>query len=234
MNALILDDEKSGLVVLKRLLEKSSHPFNAVYIAQTFNDAKTILLKKNVDVLFIDIKMPEGTGYDFLDQINYESYKIVVVTAHREPAVEAFEYGVTDYLLKPINKDRLETALDKIRDHKSQKEEVTSKISLREGDGFKVYDVEELEYIKADGPSSFLHFKRGIVRTSKKAIGHYQAILDPVQFFRIHHGYLVNLHCVKEYSLSDKKLILYSGEELPISVRKSSGFSKAIKNVAAK
>ena len=80
MNVLILDDENSGRQVLKKLLADYIPDATNVYLAEDFSSAQSILLKRDIDVILIDISMPEGTGFDFLDSLNYERYNIVFVT----------------------------------------------------------------------------------------------------------------------------------------------------------
>jgi two-component system LytT family response regulator len=240
MNVLILDDENSGRQVLKKLLADYIPDATNVYLAEDFSSAQSILLKREIDVILIDISMPEGTGFDFLDSLNYERYNIVFVTAHQEFALDAIKYRAFDYVLKPVSHLKLIDVFNVIKKRNNTAPFIRSSTNSTEGlkitisgeNTYSVYDLEGVSYIEANGPNTTVYFSNGVSKTSVKSIGHYETLLENASFFRIHHSTLINLKKVKSYSLLTFEVVLENNVILSLSKRKKVGFVQAIAQIS--
>lgn len=242
MNVLVLDDENSGRQVLKKLLAEYIPDVTHIYLAEDFKTAQGVLLKHDIDVILIDISMPEGTGFDFLEMLNYERYNIVFITAHQEFALDAIKYRAFDYILKPVSHLKL---IDVINTIKKRMKSVpytrngagssdNLKITVAGEDTYSVYDLAEISYITSSGPSTTVHFSNGTEKQSTKSIGHYETLLENAGFYRIHHSTLINLKKVKSYSLVTYEVVLENNAILSLSKRKKIGFVQAINRVSVK
>lgn len=239
MNVLILDDENSSRQVLKKLIAEYIPIVAHVYVAEDFSSAQSILLKHDIDVILIDVSMPEGTGFDFLDTLNYERYNIVFITAHQEFALDAIKYRAFDYVLKPVSHLKLIDVFNVMSKRLGSNPAVRKansaeelKITISGKDSYSVYDLEGVSYITASGPTTMVHFANGTQKESMKSIGHYETLLENAGFHRIHHSTLVNLRKVKSYSLLTFEVVLENNVVLSLSKRKKIGFVQAISRIA--
>ena len=115
MKAIIVDDESSTHVVLQRLLLNFHTDISIVGNAHSLYEGMSLLLEVAPDILFLDIELPDGMGFDLLEKIQDPSFQVVFITAHNDYARTAIGFGALDYLLKPINRHELAKALKKAR-----------------------------------------------------------------------------------------------------------------------
>jgi two-component system LytT family response regulator len=143
LRALVIDDEAPARRYLRRLLEASA----AVHVAGeagTLEQARTLIREHRPDVLFLDIELTSGTGFDLLDELEAPP-AVVFVTAHSDYAARAFDVQAVDYLLKPVRPDRLEQTLARLRPRASDH------LTLRTRHGTKLIKVHELTMAQAQG-----------------------------------------------------------------------------------
>ena len=115
IKTVLIDDEKKSSLILKKLLGKYCPDFGVEGEADNMNDAMKMIKEKDPDVVFLDIEMADGTGFDLIKKFDDPFFRVVFVTAHSRYALKAFKYSAIDYLLKPVDVDDLKNAADKIR-----------------------------------------------------------------------------------------------------------------------
>lgn len=115
IKAVLVDDERKSSLTLQKLLEKYCSDFIVVGQADSVSNATQVINDKDPDVVFLDIEMTDGTGFDLLKKFDDPFFRIVFVTAHSRYALKAFKYSAIDYLMKPVDVDDLKNAADKIR-----------------------------------------------------------------------------------------------------------------------
>ena len=239
MNALLVDDERLAREELRRLLR--AHP-DVTVVGEAANptEAETRLDELPVDLLFLDIKMPGGTGFDLLERLDRVPL-LVFTTAYDEFALRAFEVNACDYLLKPIHPDRLAAALDKMRRLWSAAR-VTAPVSspaasapgprlraagdrvfLRDGDRCWIVTLAEIACFEGEGNYARVHFgtNRPLLRTSLNAL---EARIDPTLFFRASRKHLINLRFVEriEAGIDEAYTVsLRGGQSIEVSRRQS-------------
>jgi len=206
VNALLVDDERLARNELRRLL--AAHPgVTVVGEAATVDEAEARLRELEVDLLFLDIKMPGATGFDLLERIERVPL-LVFTTAYDEFALRAFEVNACDYLLKPIRPDRLAAALDKMRSlwlaaHAAtaapagrRLRSASDRVFLRDGDRCWIVTMGEIVFFEGEGNYARVHFgaNRPLIRASLSAL---EARVDPALFFRASRRYLINLRFVE-------------------------------------
>jgi two-component system, LytTR family, response regulator len=228
MNALIVDDERLARSEMRRLL--AAHPDVTVAgEAANADEAEVRLRAADVDVLFLDVQMPGGSGFDLLERLDTLPL-VVFTTAYDEYAVRAFEVNALDYLLKPIRPERLAAVLEKARAQASsppapaaQKRTWSDRVFLRDGDRCWIVALADIELFEAEGNYTRAFFKaeRPMVRTALQSL---ETRLDPALFFRASRRHLINLRHVEaiDDGVDDSYTVrMRSGRTVSISRRQS-------------
>ena len=229
MNALLVDDERLARQELRRLLQ-AHDDVTIVAEAANVDEAAAELATHDVDVLFLDVRMPGASGFDLLEQLDHVP-PVIFTTAYDEFAVRAFEVSALDYLLTPIRPERLAAALDRIRTAETSLRPKTSsatrtlsdRVFLRDGDRCWIVSLAEIAVFEAEGNYARVRFgaNRPLIRSSLHAL---EARLDPAVFFRASRTHLINLRFVEaiDAGVDDSYTVrLKGGFVVPISRRQS-------------
>ena len=235
MKTVIVDDEPLYSELLSRKLQQVAPD---IEIAAIFNkpiEALVYLRQNPVDLIFLDVEMPEIDGFAFLDLFRPNDTPVIFVTSHEGYALKAFRYAAVDYLLKPVQANELSEAINKI--NRSKKEDLFSQMDvlrsamkeihsensrfnrlvLNTQDKVVVLDVEEIVNIEASGPySQFYTIDKKQFITSKP-LGHYEDLLRANNFFRLHRSHLVNLLHVNSIMTEDGVVLMRNGTQLPFT-----------------
>lgn len=221
LQCMVVDDEEMSLTIVSRFIEKTSD-LNLKYQFQDAIEAiQTLQKDEEIDLLFLDIEMPEMNGIEFLQSLQEKSrnLQIILTTSQIEYAVDAFEYDVTDYLVKPIKYPRFLKSVQKVQEYFDQKQEGGSKENGEKG---AIGALNSL-FIKADGKitkvdlSDILYIEAladyVIVKTrNSKLIAHTtlkglaQKLAPSNKFFRIHRSYIINVEHVSSIEDSYVKI----------------------------
>lgn len=220
LKCLIVDDEPPAHKVLENYIGKLN---SLTLIGNCYNaiEALNFLHEQSVDLVFLDINMPELSGLEMLKTLNNPPM-IILTTAYSEFALEAYEYGVSDYLLKPIRFDRFLKAINrvvKIREEKNPleyapKEEVKEELSFfvkADGIQHKVWH-RDLEYIESQGNFVQLHLEKSKLLTAE-TLSNMNSKLNLHGFLRVHKSYIVNIKKVK--GIEGNRLLI-SDTKIPI------------------
>lgn len=240
VKAIVIDDEPRSIKTLKNLLRDYCPSVKVIDTAQSVNEGVRILKNQKPDILFLDIAMPDGNGFDLLEQVNHKAFEVIFTTAFDQYAIKAFDFSAMNYLLKPINPEELQKVL---KQYESLKAEANNagrfeilksslkkdfkKIALPCMEGIEFVDLEEIIYCEADSNYCIFHLSDGNKMMVSKSLSNYEKILSESFFYRIHHKYLVNLTRVKKYIKgSGGVVVLDNDTQLDVSVRKKEGFLK--------
>ena len=200
--------------------------------AENIITGKSEIESKNPDVVFLDVEMPHGNGFDLLESLNEINFEVIFVTAFSHYAIKAIQHSAANYILKPVDIDELQAAVDKITPSvqnqpnsiqillsniKAGQNQLT-KVVLPVLNGFEVVVAEEIIYCKAE--ENFTRFKLTdgrelmICRTLK----FYQETLEPLGFLRIHKSYVINLNHLRKYHKGrGGDVVMIDQSELPVS-----------------
>lgn len=204
MKALLIDDERLARNELRRLL--TAHPeIEIVGEAVNAEEALERIAELKPDLLFLDIQMPGDDGFTLLEKIDPPLPQIIFTTAYDEFAVKAFEFNALDYLLKPVDPNRLATAMEKMRSHKARSVEgpanrerlgLDDKVFVREGDHCWFVPVKNIRLLESEGNYTRLHFddQKPQLFRSLTAM---EERLDARHFFRANRKQVINLAWVE-------------------------------------
>jgi len=231
LRTLVVDDEELARKVLRELL--LPHPEIEV-VAECKNGLEAVkaVSEHRPDLLFLDVQMPKLTGFDVLELIGPE-IPVIFVTAYDEYAMKAFEVHAVDYLLKPVGKDRLAAALERVRARRGPKLPLPSALAaaarpagqfaerllVKDGTRVTLIPTSKLDYAEAQDDYVALS-SEGKKHLKQQTIASLEAALDPRQFVRIHRSYVVNLERVvriEPYGKDSRVAVLASGVRLPVS-----------------
>jgi two-component system, LytTR family, response regulator len=232
MNFVILDDEIAGCDALTSALNFFPNHFNQIWSFQSIEKCRNHIENNSIDVLFLDIQMPEMSGFEFLTSLEEINFKVVFFTAYNKYLLDALRWHAFDYLLKPLDLVDLENCLIRLSKEKPKFEKEVfqsifrkDKIAISTGDGFLIVKLSDIKYIKSDDNYSEVNLITNETVLSSKHLKDFERHLGDKGFYRIHQTYLVNLECIKSYSRQDGGIVtLLTGENLPISRRKKEGF----------
>jgi two-component system response regulator LytT len=234
LKAIIVDDEAPARSELRFLLDETGQ-VEVTAEATNVREAIERLKDCGADVMFLDINMPGASGIQLAEALNKLKYPpaVVFVTAYSEHAVKAFDVNAIDYLVKPVETERLRMALAKVRAsivgsaHASQKE----RIPVEKAGKKLLIPADKIHFIMAKDDYSYLHTDSDRY-LSTVSLAQLESKLEPYGFFRVHRRYLVNLSCVSEVDpVSGGTLMLsLTGEEekIPVSRRRVAALKKAL------
>lgn len=212
MKILIVDDEKLALSRLKRLLNEEG--LNDIVECNNPIDALKETAKQSFDVAFLDISMPNMSGLELANtilDINPKTF-IIFQTAYEEHALEAFQSGGLDYLLKPISNESIKNALEKIQRYMTSTK-TSKKLVAKRGNRIYLIEVDDIFYIKADLDEVIIKIKDADAYIRKK-IGDMQTLLKGKNFFRIHRSYIVNVDKIKSMQSVEQSKLEISFKEI--------------------
>lgn len=238
MKALIIDDERLARNELRRLLE-AFPKINIVGEAVNADDALEKIEQLQPDLLFLDIQMPGKNGFELLSSIEGNVPEVIFTTAYDEYALKAFEFNALDYLLKPIEPNRLTEALHKVDDY--QKHEIARKENVKlltENDQVFVKDGEKCWFVKLGKIRLFesmgnyvrLHFddQKPLILKSLNAL---DEKLDPHTFFRANRKHIINLNSIDKiepWFSGGLQVTLKGGDKIEISRRQAIRFKELL------
>lgn len=227
----IIDDEKHGRDYISLLLKKEFPEIQVSFEASSVEEAYIFLTKNSPDILFLDIRLGDGTAFDLLSKFKEVSSQIIFVTAFENFAIQAIKNGATDYLLKPIKKIDFIMAVNKALDHIKKMQPVPSsmlqnqKIILSTLQGFKVVDIADIIHCEADSSYTIFHLVNKIKIMVSKTLHEFESVLPEHHFFRIHHKHLINIAHLQEYIKGrGGQVVMSDCSVLDVSFRRKNDF----------
>ncbi len=231
LRAVIVDDESNNRNYLKELINGHCEGVSVVATADTALTGMKSIKEHRPDVVFLDVEMPGGSGFDLLENIDKKDFRIVFVTAYSQYAIKALRSQAVDYLLKPVDLEELQNTLKVIRKNTatSVHEEIPKKVTFTLLDRIIYLDPKEIVNMEGDGSYCTVYLTDGtshIISKHLKAVGE---MLPKSCFFRIHNSHMVNLHYVEQLLKQDGDVVLMTnGHQLPLSRRKKENFVEAM------
>jgi two-component system, LytTR family, response regulator len=247
MKAILVDDEPDGIRALKKMLELHCPNVEVAATCSNAIAAKHQIKELQPDVVFLDIQMPGKSGLELLTELPAKNFEIIFVTAHNEYMLQALQYSAADYLLKPVDEDRLIEAVQRVENRlEAEKREGMTEALLhnlsKTGNpsemrlclptlkGFIVLKLDEIIYCEAERSYTVFHLEKSKTVIVSKPLLDYENILKDTSFLRIHKSFLINLHHVREYQRGEGGMVIMSDDaEIEVSRRKKDQFLLKIK-----
>ncbi len=232
LNAILIEDEASSREILQNYLSKYCPDVQVLGEAATIKEGMNLINKHDLDVVFLDVEMPFGTGIDLLEQMPDRDFETIFVTAYNHYAIDALNNHAAYYLMKPISIDELVKAVDYIKEIKEKEalldnkviqpklKSVDGKITIPQQDGFQVLNIADILYCKADDNYTEIYLDKRKILVSK-TLKYFEEALQGFSFARIHKSFLVNVNEVIKYRKGKGgSVVVSNGKELLVSASK--------------
>lgn len=236
INVLIIDDEINSIELISNLLMFSEKEIKIIGSANSVEMGYLAIKNTKPDLVFLDVQMQDGTGFDLLNRLEGFSFKVIFITAHEQYAIKAFKYSAIDYLLKPLSPTDFMLALNKVEEKISNEDmrlqlktlshniseplNQNKKIVLKTLD--KIYAVQTSDIIRMESEGSYttIFLAEGKKITVSKLIKDFEEMLSENGFMRVHQSHLINMNYLFCYEKSDHMIIMKDESNVPVSTRK--------------
>jgi len=246
IRAIIIDDEPKSIKVLKASLEKHCAEVSVVAEAQNITDGFVYINDLEPDLIFLDINMPNGSGFDLLTKMKKggKVVRVIFTTAHDEYAIKALRFSAIDYLLKPIDKEDLINAIRRFKGldtsiyskhldilHQLIREKKRpEKITIYTTDSIHLVAIDEIFYLASEKNYTHIFFEDTAIVASK-SLRVFEELLVDYPFLRVHRSYLINLNKVVEYQKKVFKVQLSNGTLVDVARNKKDKLSEKLQNM---
>ena len=244
LKTIIVDDEQPSRDALLQCINDFCPEIRVVAECNSLTTAFHAIREHHPDLVFLDIEMPKGGGFELLNRLNPIDFQVIFVTAYSSFAVQAFRYAAVDYLLKPIKISELTEAVAKVKNGITNFPEKISvlqenlktldnnfkKIAISNSKGFDIIKLSEIILCEADGYCTRFHLSGKSKILSSHILKHYEEILPKEQFMRVHNSYIINKEHVKKYC-SQGEIILSEEIHCPLSQARKGEFLRTYKTL---
>lgn len=252
IKALLIDDDANLRQGMKALLERYATDIEIIGEADSVKTGTIAMEKLQPQVVFLDIQLNDGTGFDILERVTQSQGKInshiVFITAHEQYAIKAFRFSALDFLLKPVDPDDLEKVVEKIKAVSKQKENFEhidlllenirkkvdhfKRIALSTNDGIHLFEISDIIRCESEDNYTKFYIKNHKPVLISKTLKEYEELLTEHGFERIHQSHLINLAYLKSYIKKDGGyVVMGDNSNLPISQRKKERLQELLKNL---
>lgn len=243
---LIIDDESRTQQLIAKMIDSFGLNVETITEGSNVESGIVAINKHHPDIVFLDIQMPDGTGFDVINALDEKNFKLIFVTAHEEFAIKAIKFSALDYLLKPVDADELKSSLLKAME--TQDDEIESsqldalqrninpnekrRLVLKTQESVHVVDLDNIIRCEADRNYTSFYLDGGKKILVSKTLKDYETLLSGHNFIRVQQSHLINLNYVDRY---DKKnggaVVMRDGSEVPLSPAKRDAFFQRLENL---
>ncbi len=245
IKTVLVDDDKSAIITLQTLLTGNFPNIEIAGTANNVSEATFLIDAVKPELVFLDINMPDGEGFDVIERVAFKDFRVIFVTAYDKYAVRAFEFSALHYLVKPVSLEMLEIAVDRYKDVKADDidnrlkvlrdslKSKNEKIIIPSTDGLNIVKLGDIIRLEASDVYTLFYMTNGQRFVASKPLNNYEKILEDLPFSRVHSKHLINLMFVKRYVKGKGgSIILEDNTEVEVSVRKKADFLEKLKNFA--
>lgn len=245
LTAAIVDDVAQARATLKEDLATYCPNIEIIGEADGVVTGSKLLNKIKPDVVFLDIQLQDGTGFDILEILGDISFQVIFTTASDEFAIKAFKFSAVDYLLKPVDPDELIVAVQKISKVNNSTQEnydlllntvkeqsAPKRMALHTLEKIHVTDIADIVRCESNGNYTTFYFKSGQKLLVTKTLKEYDQMLSEYKFARVHQSHLINAQQIKEFVKVDGGyIVMHDGSKIPVSLRKKSVVMKLLEDL---
>ncbi len=247
IRTIVIDDEVHIREMIQQILVEQCHEINIIASAGTVQEGRNAIQQMNPDLVLLDIKMPDGTGFDLLQKIPSIDFKIIFITAFEEHAIRAFQFSAVDYLLKPVDKDDLVKSVKKavhtiqaeislrlntLLNNLNQTDTENKKIILKTSDNIHLIQINEIVHLESDHNYTVFHILDGKQIVVSRTLKEYEDMLLGYNFFRVHKSHLINLTFIDRFEKAEGgTVVMNNGSRIPVASRKREQLLQLFENM---
>jgi two-component system LytT family response regulator len=233
LKTLIVDDEADAVNFINSIIKEYCPNLEVIGTATSATDGVRLIIELQPELVFLDVEMPHGSGFDLLAQFPKKMFDVVFITAFNQYALKAIKFSAVDYILKPINIGEFIEAVDKVigkRTHslnlninygellENLKSTLPTKLAIPTSEGMEYLNTKEIIRIEADRSYCWFYLTDHKKHLVSKNLKEYQDLLSDRNFFRPHNSHLINLDFVKKYVRQEGGYIeMTDGSQIPVS-----------------
>lgn len=234
---LIIEDDALAREMLNDLLVDHHPEYTLIGFFDTVKTALKSLPALRPDLIFLDMELPDGKGFDILEKLVNIDFEVIVTTSHDSYMLQAIKHSALDYLLKPVDAKSLADALHrfemKIASSKSNAKSIEKahvhKIILPMSEGLMLLDIPDIIRLESDGSYTIFFTRDGKRHVTSQTLATYEPQLSNHSFFRVHHSHLINLNHISKYVKGEGGYVIMSdGTSVDVSRRKKEDFLRAL------
>ncbi|MEI6456255.1 MAG: LytTR family DNA-binding domain-containing protein [bacterium] len=248
LKTLIVDDEQDAVSFISSIIREYCPRLDIIGTAASVKEGVKIIIEEKPDLVFLDVEMPHGSGFDLLGHFPEKTFDVIFITAFNHYAIRAIKFSAVDYILKPININEFIEAVDKvINKHSSNidrnsnfstllenlRSSIPGRLAIPTSDGMEYLITKDIIRIEADRSYSWFYLsdKRRILVS--KNLKEYQELLSERNFFRTHNSHLINLDYVKRFIRHEGGSVeLTDGSHIPVSRSRRDLFLSQMKRIS--
>lgn len=238
IRATIIDDEAKSIATLKGLIEEYCTGIDVVSTANSVASGIDTLQKTSPDIVFLDISMTDGDGFEVLKALSGKDFEVIFTTAYHDYALKAFEFSALHYLLKPIDPDELNKAVLRFSKRHDKESQVTQydifnkglnnefrRIALPSLQGITFIDLDDVVRCEAADSYTIFYLRDKSKIMVSKSLNKYEKLLEGSFFYRIHDKHLINLKFISKYVRGKGgNVVLTNGFSVDVAVRRKEEF----------
>jgi two-component system, LytTR family, response regulator len=234
LKTIIVDDEQDAVSFINSIIEEYCSSLEVVGKANNVSQGVQVINEKKPDLVFLDVEMPNGSGFDLLAQFPEKNFDVVFITAFNHYAIKAIKFSAVDYILKPININEFIEAVNRVIKKRSEKTSQSSeslkilmenlrssppsRLAIPTADGMEYLNPKDIIRIEADRSYSWFFLNNNRKTLVSKHLKEFQELLSDRYFFRSHNSHLINLKYVKKYIRKEGGYIeMLDGSLIPVS-----------------
>ena len=223
----IIDDEPGARFVLRNLLENLEADTEIIGEASGLAEAAPLLKNLKPNLVFLDLEMANSHGFQLFESNNQLDFEVVITSAHTDQALEAFGFGVADYLVKPLSVQAMKRALSRVRKIISPMEN-SRMITFHTLEGSQVIPSHQIIRLEADRNYTWVIGTFGKALCVSKNLGFFESQLESCGFFRVHHSHLISIFQIHKIKRSEGLVEMKNGQIIPISREKKKRLSELL------
>lgn len=249
MRAVIVDDEFFSRQTVSDLLNDNFREIEIVGQADSVKTAVELIPALKPDLVFLDVDLTDGTGFDILNLLKPISFKIIFITAHQEYAMKAIKFSAFDYILKPVSESELKAAVDRVMAEQGMANHQVKldaffyntgnmpkegkKIVLKTSESIHLINVSDIIRCEADNNYTTFYLSTGERIVISHGLKEYEDLLGSYGFFRVHQSHLINLKYIARFDKKDGGYVILSDKsQIPVSQRKKQKLLEVIEGLA--
>jgi two-component system LytT family response regulator len=241
-SAIIIDDEKNAIDTIEILLNNQFPQINICAKAKRIEEAVEAILRDKPDIVFLDIELKEGSGFEIAERTMDVPYQLIFTTAYPNFAINAFKVNAIDYLLKPIDSEEFNAAVkkainqidvDRINSSNKEKSSDNQRVELPTNDGIVYLSPDEIIRVEADSNYTRIFTNDEKVLLLSKTLKEIETKLKHENFIRVHKSHIINLLFLAKYIKGDGgMIILKNKEQIPVSRAKKDELVSKLKSIS--
>jgi two-component system LytT family response regulator len=247
LRTIIIDDDPNTCKILAEIMREYCPNVSVVAQANSVKSGVAAIIEHEPDLLLLDIKMPDGSGFDLINHFDKPDFKVIIISGYIEYAIKGYKFGVIDYLLKPIEVEQLILAINKVDDivryeEKSQLKALEEninvhnrahKIILKTIEHIHMVNIGDIIRIEAYGNYSTFFLSDGRKIVVSRPIREYEELLIDKGFHRVHKSHVINIDKVNYFDKTEGgDVVMNDGSRIPVSSRKKEALLELLESLA--